>query len=174
VDLKEYEFWLEDRIAKIKAINEQYDLEKNGYVAFSGGKDSTIVHYLLDMALPNNNIPRVFSNTGMEYSLTLKFVRELAKNDKRIIILNQHHNIKQTLEKYGYPFKSKQHSHNIEIFKNNSDIILKEFEKLDKKPELKMDYNYIHNLPEGVKTIVKYRYGVRERERSIYFYQGYP
>ena len=40
-----YEFTLEDRLAKIRAINEQYDLEHNAYIAFSGGKDSCVVSW---------------------------------------------------------------------------------------------------------------------------------
>ena len=36
-------------------------------IGISGGKDSTILHYLIDLALPNNKIPRVFLNTGIEY-----------------------------------------------------------------------------------------------------------
>ena len=67
--MTENEFLLQDRISKIKSINEQYDLLKNAYISFSGGKDSTILHYLIDEALPGNNIPRVFINTGIEYKL---------------------------------------------------------------------------------------------------------
>ena len=65
--MTENEFLLRDRIAKIKSINEQYDLENNAYLSFSGGKDSTVLHYLLDEALPENKIPRLFLNTGIEY-----------------------------------------------------------------------------------------------------------
>ena len=43
------EFLLLDRIDKIQAINKQLDLENNAYIAFSGGKDSTILHYLIDL-----------------------------------------------------------------------------------------------------------------------------
>ncbi len=32
------EFLLSDRIAKIRAINEQYNLLDNAYISFSGGK----------------------------------------------------------------------------------------------------------------------------------------
>ena len=71
---EEYEFILTDRIAKIQAINEQYDLEHNSYIAFSGGLDSCVVSRLLDVALPNNNIPRIFVNTGVEQKLMHKFV----------------------------------------------------------------------------------------------------
>lgn len=108
--MDEHEFLLEDRIAKIQAINKQYDLENNAYLSFSGGKDSTIVHYLLDLALPNNKIPRVFMNTGIEYQYIVDFVKEMAKNDNRIIIINSGINVKKMLEEEGYPFKSKEHS----------------------------------------------------------------
>ena len=107
------EFALADRIQKIKSINEQYDLEHNAYISFSGGKDSTILHYLIDEALPNNNIPRLFLNTGLEYKDILNFVRELAEKDKRIIIYNVGVNIPKMLEEEGYPFKSKIHSQKV-------------------------------------------------------------
>ena len=39
-----FEFLLQDRVAKIKAINEQYDLENNAYISFSGGIDTWFMH----------------------------------------------------------------------------------------------------------------------------------
>ena len=77
--MNEFDFILQDRISKIQAINDMYDLENNSYISFSGGKDSTIVHYLIDLALPNNNIPRIFINTGVEYISIVKYVKDLAK-----------------------------------------------------------------------------------------------
>ena len=113
------EFILLDRIEKIKAINEQYDLENNAYLSFSGGGDSTILHYLLDMALPNNNIPRVFMDTGLEYNTLVQFVREMAKKDSRIQIRKSNKNIKKTLNEVGYPFKSKEHSEKMGTFQRS-------------------------------------------------------
>jgi len=107
--MTEHEFILEDRIAKIQSIINQ-EGEDKFCLSFSGGKDSTVLHYLLDMALPNNKIPRVFINTGIEYKMIVDFVKELAKNDDRIVILNVGKNIKKTLDEVGYPFKSKEHS----------------------------------------------------------------
>ena len=72
--MTENEFMLQDRISKIKSINELYDLENNAYVSFSGGKDSTVLHYLIDEALPGNKIPRVYFNTGIEYLMVVSFV----------------------------------------------------------------------------------------------------
>lgn len=104
------EFLLSDRIAKIRAINKQYNLLDNAYISFSGGKDSTILHYLMDEALPGNQIPRVFINTGIEYKATLKFVKQMAENDNRFVIWTVGKDIKKTLNKVGWPFKSKEHS----------------------------------------------------------------
>lgn len=78
------ELLLFDRLEVIKATNDKYDLEHNAYLSFSGGKDSTILHHLLDMALPNNRIPRVFIDTGIEYNMIREFVMELAKNGIRL------------------------------------------------------------------------------------------
>lgn len=72
--MTENEFLLADRIQKIKSINELYDLENNAYISFSGGKDSTVLHYLIDEALPNNKIPRVYLNTGIEYKSIVSYV----------------------------------------------------------------------------------------------------
>lgn len=80
------EFLLADRIAKIKSINEQYDLEHNGYISFSGGKDSTILSHLIDEALPGNTIPRVFINTGIEYKLLVAFVER--EREREITVLS--------------------------------------------------------------------------------------
>ena len=72
--MTENEFLLEDRIAKIKATVEKYG-EENFYISFSGGKDSTVLSALVDIALPGNTIPRVYANTGIEYKLILEFVK---------------------------------------------------------------------------------------------------
>ena len=98
--MTENEFLLQDRISKIKSIDKQYDLKNNAYISFSGGKDSTVLHYLLDLALPGNKIPRLFLNTGIEYKFILDYVREMAKRDDRIIIYNVGKNIKALFQKY--------------------------------------------------------------------------
>ena len=112
------ELLLFDRINVIKDTINKYG-EENFYLSFSGGKDSTILHYLLDQALPNNKIPRVFINTGIEYQMIVDFVKGLAAKDDRFVILNPTQAIKPMLEKYGYPFKSKQHSHNVMVYQHS-------------------------------------------------------
>lgn len=117
---QDFELTLFDRIEVIKTINKKYDLENNAYISFSGGKDSTILHYLIDKALPNNRIPRVFINTGIEYNYIVDFVKDLASKDERFVIINPTQAIKPMLEKYGYPFKSKDHSLRISEYKKGS------------------------------------------------------
>lgn len=110
------ELLLVDRIAVIQAMK-----DKNMVLSFSGGKDSTVLHYLLDMALPNNNIPRVFIDTGIEFNAIRKFIYDLASKDKRIIILKPQRNIKSILTTYGYPFKSKEHSQKLSSYQKNGE-----------------------------------------------------
>ena len=107
--MTENEFLLQDRLGVIRDTINKYG-EDNFYISFSGGKDSTVVSALVDMALPENRIPRVFSNTGIEYNAIVEFVRDMAKEDGRIEMLTPSKNIKATLEEFGYPFKSKTHS----------------------------------------------------------------
>lgn len=107
-----------DRTNMIRDTINKYGID-NFYLSFSGGKDSTILHYLLDLAIPNNKIPRLFINTGMEFVDIVKFVRELQNTDDRIVIINSGLPITKMLQNYGYPFKSKQHSRNISTFQNS-------------------------------------------------------
>ena len=117
--MTENEFLLSDRIAKIKSMNELYDLENNAYISFSGGKDSTVLSHLVDEALPNNKIPRVFINTGIEYKLLVAFVERERERDYRIQIVLSNQNIRNMLEIVGYPFKSKEHSQKVSYYQNS-------------------------------------------------------
>lgn len=125
-----------DRLEMIKTTINKYG-EGKFYISFSGGKDSTVLHYLVDMALPDNKIPRVFSNTGIEYEHIVKFVKEMAEQDDRFITIYPHKNIKKTLEEVGYPFKSKEHS-----------TKLGEFQK-GNKPQSVMKYANIDGSNDG-------------------------
>lgn len=117
--MTENEFTLEDRLGVIRSVNEKHNLVGNAYLSFSGGKDSTILHHLLDMALPGNEIPRVFIDTGIEYLEIRKFVMKLASSDPRFVIVKPSTAIKPMLEKYGYPFKSKEHAHMVSVYQHS-------------------------------------------------------
>lgn len=116
--MTEQEMLLNDRIMKIQSIVKKYGGE-NFYISFSGGKDSTVVSALVDIALPNNKIPRVYANTGIEYNMVRDFVFDMKKKDDRVIVIKPSVPIKEMLEREGYPFKSKQHAQMWSIWNNN-------------------------------------------------------
>ena len=118
IQMTDNELLLLDRLEVIRNTIKQYG-EENFYLSFSGGRDSTILHYLLDEALPNNKIPRVYINTGIEFNDVVAFVKELASKDNRFVILKPIQLIKPMLEKYGYPFKSKEHSNLVKVYQNS-------------------------------------------------------
>ena len=117
--MEDFDFYVQERILKIRARNEFHDLEHNAYISFSGGKDSCVLSKLIDIALPGNNIPRVFFNTGIEYNDILQFVRGKAKEDDRIIIYNSGVNIRNMLETKGYPFKSKEFAQYLSVYQRS-------------------------------------------------------
>lgn len=112
------EFILQDRIQKIQQIIGKYG-EENFSISFSGGKDSTVLHYLIDMAIPRNRIPRVYANTGIELNMIRDFVFEMQKEDDRIVVIKPSVPIKPMLEKEGYPFKSKSHAATVESYQRS-------------------------------------------------------
>ena len=124
--MEDYELTLFDRLNAIRDTINNY-VEGSFYIAFSGGKDSTILHYLVDMAIHTNSIPRVFVNTGIEYNLIYEFVKEFANQDERFRIIPPSTPLKQIFEKYGYPFKSKEHSSKLHEYQkgNTPNSVLK-------------------------------------------------
>lgn len=133
--MNEHEFILADRIQKIKSINKLYDLENNAYISFSGGKDSTVLHHLIDEALPGNRIPRVYINTGIEYRAVVQYVERERERESRIEIINTGENITAILKKYGYPFKSKEHSLYVSVYQNsgNTKSVTKYLNRVDSR-----------------------------------------
>lgn len=112
------EFLLNDRLQKIKQVINKYG-ESHFYISFSGGKDSIVLSELVDMALPYNNIPRVYADTGIELNMIRNFVFDMKEKDDRIEIIKPSIPIKKMLEKEGYPFKSKIHAHCVKLYQTD-------------------------------------------------------
>lgn len=115
----EYNFFLQDRVQKIQQMDKQYDLRNKALIAFSGGKDSTVLSHIIDKALPDNEIPRVYTQTAIEYSLVQKFINEFAAKDPRFVQIKLNFNLREMLEKYGYPFKSKEHAEKLSTYQKS-------------------------------------------------------
>ena len=112
--MTENDFTLQDRLGVIRDAIKKFG-EENFYISFSGGKDSTILSKLVDMAVPGNRIPRVFFDTGIEYNA----IREFVSRQPNVVVIKPTQAIKPMLEKYGYPFKSKEHSHLLMTYQNS-------------------------------------------------------
>lgn len=72
------------------------------YVSFSGGKDSTVLLDIVRKLYPS--VKAVFVDTGLEYPEIRDFVRTF----DNVEWLRPKMNFKQVIEKYGYPFISKE------------------------------------------------------------------
>lgn len=81
--------------------------EDGVYVSFSGGKDSTVLLHLVRENYPN--VKAVFVDTGLEYPE----IREFVKTFDNVEWLRPKMNFRQVIEKYGYPFISKEVSKDV-------------------------------------------------------------
>ena len=86
------------------------------YVSFYGGKDSTVLLALIKLCedvytIPQNAIPAVFSNTGIELGVTVDFVKWVKNNYyPNVQIIRPEHSFDYCLKTYGKPVKSKLRS----------------------------------------------------------------
>lgn len=86
------------------------------YISFSGGKDSTVLLALTKMCeeiytIPENAIPAVFANTGIELGITVDFVKWCKENwYPNIDIVRPEKSFDWVLKNKGKPLKSKVRS----------------------------------------------------------------
>lgn len=85
----------------------------NVYLAFSGGKDSTVLLHLCEIL--KKDILCVFVNTGCESPSIVKFVRKMQADGHNIRIIRPDIKPKEVWERYGFPLVSKKVSHQINL-----------------------------------------------------------
>ena len=106
---------LELKIIRTKQrIREWYEYwHGDVYLSFSGGKDSTVLLDIVKSIYPD--IPAVFCDTGLEYPEIRKFAMVNANE-----VLRPDMNFKQVIEKYGYPFPSKEQALYIRQYRHST------------------------------------------------------
>lgn len=112
----------------LRRIKAWYDAYKgNVYVAFSGGKDSTVLLHLVRSIYPN--VKGVFCDTGLEYPE----IKEFVKSFPNIEIIKPKLSFKQVINKYGYPIISKTVAMSITRWRNTKDPLQKEYREFGSK-----------------------------------------
>ena len=86
---------------RVREWVEEYG-SKGVYVSFSGGKDSTVLLHIVRQLFPD--VTAVFVDTGLEYPEIRDFVRGF----DNVEWLKPKLSFKQVIDKYGYPFISKE------------------------------------------------------------------
>lgn len=87
-----------------KRIRDWYDhFQGDVYISFSGGLDSTVLLHIVRKHL-GNNIPAVFSDTGLEYPELRQFVNTF----DNVTIIKPDKPFRQVIREYGYPIVSKE------------------------------------------------------------------
>ena len=87
---------------RIRQWHDHY--EGDVYVAFSGGKDSTVLLDLVRSIYPK--VPAVFCDTGLEYPE----IRDFVKTVENVVWLRPKMTFSAVIENHGYPVVSKEQS----------------------------------------------------------------
>lgn len=105
---------LNSKIATSKRLIREFHNKMNGktYVAYSGGKDSTVLLHLVRSLYPKT--PAVFIDTGLEYPELKEFVKET----ENVTTVRPSMNFRQVIKKYGYPIISKATARKIRELQN--------------------------------------------------------
>jgi 3'-phosphoadenosine 5'-phosphosulfate sulfotransferase (PAPS reductase)/FAD synthetase len=126
-DLKEMQSWSLDRkiqVTQTRILEYGLKLDKQIYVSFSGGKDSTVLLDLVRRVFPDT--PAVFCDTGLEYPEIRDFVKTVDnvtwvypcrydRKSKSYIRTS----FREVVNSYGYPLISKEVSRSVYFAKKN-------------------------------------------------------
>lgn len=154
------------------------------YVSFSGGKDSTVLAYLAANWLAHFRIPPwplnlAFVNTGLEYPEIQRFVDEytawLRREFQRVTInlarLRPKMNVRQVIDRYGYPVVSKDTSFRARKLRYQSlteDYRADQMERLGKwKILLRAPFRVSEQCCDVMKKNTAYRYEGKTKEKPM-------
>ncbi|MDR0231393.1 MAG: phosphoadenosine phosphosulfate reductase family protein [Dysgonamonadaceae bacterium] len=107
-ELKYRQGWtLEQKIDHVVSVVSAFSAKVNDkiYCSVSGGKDSGVMLDIIRRFI-DKTVPAVFCNTGNEYPEVVKFVRQT----DNLTIIHPNVNIRQIIDKYGFPLISKEQS----------------------------------------------------------------
>jgi 3'-phosphoadenosine 5'-phosphosulfate sulfotransferase (PAPS reductase)/FAD synthetase len=110
---------LDEKIAFSQCKIEEfyYEAGQKVFVAYSGGRDSTVLLHLIrtNPFIPMKDIPAVFVNTGLEWPEIVDFV----KNTENVTTLRPDKSFRKVIEEYGYPIISKKVAALVDAYRNS-------------------------------------------------------
>ena len=156
---------LEQKIIYTRSrIKEFLNRMENCVVSFSGGVDSTVLLHLVREVDPT--IKGVFVNTGLEYPEIVRFVKSVENVD----IVRPKMTYKQIIEKYGYPFPTKQVATQLNEVKHSKSEALKTLRLTGVRPNGK--YSPLSKLPDKWQFLLDAPFDVSSKCCS--FLKKYP
>lgn len=114
--LHERQSWtLSQKVDHTLGVIDQFISRMDGkvYLAFSGGKDSTVLMHLCEML--KKHILCVFSNTGCELPSIIHFVRKMKDDGHNIHIIRPTKTPRQVWEEQGFPLVGKKIAHHANL-----------------------------------------------------------
>jgi len=137
---------------KIKEWYEHYNGQV--YVAFSGGKDSTVLLHLVREMYPE--VPAVFSDTGLEFPE----IREFVKTIDNVVWVKPKLSFPEVLRKYGIPIVSKEQARFIDQYLTTKSEKLKSV-RFNGKPEYRC--KNVGKISEKWKYLLKAPFKISDR-----------
>ena len=131
-------------IQRINLWVDTYGID-NVYIAFSGGKDSTVLKHIIYEKMGLDNIPLVFVNVPTQYPE----LKQFALKQPNLIILNSEYSFMEICDRFGFPLISKRVAHDVNIARNkpNGRTAQKYFDK-EKAPIYNSEkYKYLIDAP---------------------------
>lgn len=123
-ELRQRQAWtLHQKVDHTLGVIDQFVSRMDGkvYLAFSGGKDSTVLMHLCEMIKPD--IQCVFVNTGCESPSILQFVRKKKEEGHNIITIRPKMTPRDVWAKYGFPLVGKETAERIHAIRTNPDSV---------------------------------------------------
>ena len=180
-ELKERQSWsLEKKIDHSLGVIEDFYSQLGGAVAvsFSGGKDSTVLLWLVRKVYPD--VKAVFCNTGNEFPDIVKFVRSKKEAGENIDIIYPSMKPKEVIATNGFPLISKDVADKVWYARHRPESVKAKIgigEQGSGKYKIPMCYRYLLDAPYDISPkccdILKKRpFADYRKKHHVNFYVG--